>query len=85
VKAGLTVEGLKWDVTSLYVEFWHPLTWLSLMLDTQLFGVALGGYLFSNLLLHILNALLLFIFFNRSTGSVRQSGFAAALIVDEVY
>ena len=85
MKAALTVEGLKWDVTSLYVEFWHPLTWLSLMLDTQLFGVAPGGYLFSNLLLHILNALLLFIFFNRSTGSVRQSGFAAALIVDEVY
>ena len=85
MKAGLTVEGLKWDVTSLYVEFWHPLTWLSLMLDTQLFGVAPGGYLFSNLLLHILNALLLFIFFNRSTGSVWQSGFAAALIVDEVH
>jgi tetratricopeptide (TPR) repeat protein len=79
VKAGLTVEGLKWAFTTLYVEFWHPLTWLSLMLDTQLFGVAAGGYLFSNLLLHILNALLLFIFFNRSTGSVWQSGLVAAL------
>ena len=79
VKAGLTVEGLKWAFSTLYVEFWHPLTWLSLMLDTQLFGVAPGGYLFSNLLLHILNALLLFIFFNRSTGSVWQSGLVAAL------
>ena len=63
MKAGLTVVGLKWAFPILYVEFWHPLTWLSLMLDTQLFGVAPGGYLFSNLLLHILNALLLFIFF----------------------
>ena len=79
VKAGLTVGGLKWAFTTLYVEFWHPLTWLSLMLDTQLFGVAAGGYLFSNLLLHIFNAWLLFIFFNRSTGSVWQSSLVAAL------
>ena len=79
VQAGLTVEGLKWAFSTLYLEFWHPLTWLSLMLDTQLFGVAPGGYLFSNLLLHILNALLLFLFFKRSTGSVWQSGLVAAL------
>jgi len=79
VKAGLTVDGLKWAFSTLYVEFWHPLTWLSLMLDTQLFGVAPGGYLFSNLLLHILNALLLFTFFYRSTGSLWQSGLVAAL------
>ena len=46
MKAGLTVEGLRWTFSTLYVEFWHPLTWLSLMLDTQLFGVAPGGYLF---------------------------------------
>lgn len=79
VKAGLTVEGLKWAFSTLDFEFWHPLTWLSLMLDTQLFGIAPGGYLFSNLLLHIINALLLFIFFRRSTGAVWQSGLVAAL------
>jgi tetratricopeptide (TPR) repeat protein len=79
VKGGLTVAGLKWAFSTLYAQFWHPLTWLSLMLDAQLFGVAPGGYLFTNLLLHIFNSLLLFIFFNRATQSVWQSGLVAAL------
>ena len=78
VKAGLTLESLKWAFSTLYAAFWHPLTWLSLMLDTQLFGVTPGGYLLSNLLLHIFNALLLFVFFARSTGSFWQSGLAPA-------
>ncbi|MBW2427938.1 MAG: tetratricopeptide repeat protein [Deltaproteobacteria bacterium] len=79
VKAGLTADNIKWAFSTLHLEFWHPLTWLSLMLDTQLFGVNPGGYLFTNLLLHIFNSLLLFIFFNRATGSVWQSGLVAAL------
>ena len=70
VKAGLTANNIKWAFSTLHLEFWHPLTWLSLMLDTQLFGVNPGGYLFTNLLLHIFNSLLLFIFFRRATGSV---------------
>jgi len=81
VKAGLTADNIKWAFSTLHLEFWHPLTWLSLMLDTQLFGVNPGGYLFTNLLLHILNSLLLFIFFKRATGSVWQSGMVAALFV----
>ena len=79
VKAGLTVAGLTWSFSTMFEEFWHPLTWLSLMLDTQLFGVNPGGYLFTNLVLHILNTLLLFFFLKRTTGSVWQSGFVAAL------
>jgi tetratricopeptide (TPR) repeat protein len=79
VKAGLTIEGFKWAFSTLYAQFWHPLTWLSLMMDAQLFGAAPGGYLFTNLLLHIVNSLLLFIFFNRATKSVWQSGLVAAL------
>ena len=79
VKAGLSVEGLTWAFSTTMAEFWHPLTWLSLMLDTQLFGLNPGGYLFTNLLLHILSTLLLFLFLKRATGSVWQSGFVAAL------
>ena len=79
VKAGLTADNVKWALSTFDLEFWHPLTWLSLMLDTQLFGVNPGGYLFTNLLLHMLNSLLLFIFFKRATGSVWQSGLVAAL------
>ena len=80
VKAGLTADNIKWAFSTLHLEFWHPLTWLSLMLDSQLFGVNPGGYLFTNLLLHIVNSLLLFIFFNRATGSVWQSGLVGALL-----
>ena len=79
VKTGLTVDGIKWAFSTFHLEFWHPLTWLSLMLDTRLFGALPGGYLFSNLVLHILNALLLFAFLNRSTGSVWRSWMVAAL------
>lgn len=79
VKAGLTVEGIKWAFTTTHAEFWHPLTWLSLMLDTQIFGVKPGGYLFTNLLLHICNTLLLFLILNRVTGNAWPSGFVAAL------
>ena len=79
VKAGLTADNIRWAFSTLHLEFWHPLTWLSLMLDTQLFGVNPGGYLFTNLLLHIFNSLLLFIFLNRAIGSVWRSGLVAAL------
>ena len=79
VKAGLSAANIKWAFSTLHLEFWHPLTWLSLLLDTRFFGVSPGGYLFTNLLLHILNSLLLFIFFNRATGAVWQSAMVAAL------
>ena len=79
VKTGLSADNIKWAFSTLHLQFWHPLTWLSLMLDTQLFGVNPSGYLFTNLLLHIFNSLLLFVFFNRATGSVWQSGLVAAL------
>lgn len=79
VKAGLSIEGLSWAFSTTMAEFWHPLTWLSLMLDTQLFGLNPGGYLLTNLLLHILSTMLLFFFLKRATGSVWQSGFVAAL------
>ena len=54
VESGLTLQGVKWAFTTTKAEFWHPLTWLSYMLDTQMLGVRPAGYLFTNLLLHLI-------------------------------
>src|SRR5512139_4026541 len=53
VRAGLTPEGIRWAFTSLDANFWHPLTWLSHMLDWQLFGPNASGHHATGLLLHI--------------------------------
>ena len=79
VQSGLNRESVKWAFTTTRAEFWHPLTWLSYMLDTQLFGVNPGGYLFTNLLLHALNSLLLFLILQKMTGAALRSAFVAAL------
>ena len=79
VDAGLSAKSIRWAFTTVKAEFWHPLTWLSLMADTQIFGGSPGGYHFTNLLLHILNTLLLFFFLRKATGNLWQSGFAASL------
>jgi hypothetical protein len=77
VKLGISWEGLRWAFSTTYAEFWHPLTWLSLMLDYQFHGLHPGGYHLTNLILHILSTLLLFSLFNRMTGAVWKSAFAA--------
>jgi tetratricopeptide (TPR) repeat protein len=79
IQSGITLDGLRWAFSTTYAEFWHPLTWLSLMLDYQLFGLNAGGYHLTNLILHIMSALLLFWLFNRMTGSIWRSAFVAAL------
>jgi hypothetical protein len=79
VQSGITLEGFRWAFSTTYAEFWHPLTWLSLMFDYQLYGLNAGGYHLTNLILHILSALLLFWLFNRMTGAIWRSAFVAAL------
>jgi len=79
VQAGLTVEGLKWAFDGIHVSNWHPLAWLSHMLDCQLFGLKAGGHHFVNLLFHIANTLLLFIFLRGTTSALWRSAFVAAL------
>ncbi len=79
VRQGLTPESLKWALTSTEAGFWHPLTWMSLMLDYQFFGLNPGGYHFTNLLLHLANTLLLFFVLASMTGAVWRSAFVAAL------
>ncbi|MDP9361584.1 MAG: tetratricopeptide repeat protein [Acidobacteriota bacterium] len=78
VQAGLTLEGLRWAMTSLDFN-WHPLTWLTHMLDVQLFGINAGAHLLVNAALHFVNSLLVFSLLLIATGRVWRSGFVAAL------
>ena len=78
VQSGITLDGLRWAFGTTHAQFWHPLTWLSLMFDQHLYGLSAGGYHVTNLILHILSTLLLFWLFNRMTGAVWKSAFVAA-------
>ncbi len=75
---GLTWDGVVWAFTTNHSANWHPLTWLSFMLDCQLFGVNPGWMHLVNLLLHIANTLLLFAVFRKMTGALWPSAFVAA-------
>jgi tetratricopeptide (TPR) repeat protein len=79
VQAGLTVDSVVWAFTTTDAEFWHPLTWMSHMLDCQVYGLNPTGHHFTNLLLHLINTLLLFIVLQRMTGAIWQSAFVSAL------
>ncbi len=79
VQAGLSWDGMLWALHSGYASNWHPLTWLSHMLDCQLFGLNAGWHHSTNLFFHIANTLLLFLVFNRLTGAFWRSAFVAAL------
>jgi protein O-mannosyl-transferase len=60
VQAGITRDGVAWAFEGFHDGNWIPLTWLSLMLDTDVYGGRAGGYHFTNALLHAANAVLLF-------------------------
>jgi tetratricopeptide (TPR) repeat protein len=79
VQKGLSWTNVTWAFTSTYASNWHPLTWLSHMLDVQLFGLNPAGHHFMNLLFHILATLLLFGFLRYATGKPWISAFVAAL------
>jgi regulator of sirC expression with transglutaminase-like and TPR domain len=79
VQSGITLDGFSWAFSTTDSEFWHPLTWLSLMFDYQLYGLNAGGYHLTNRILHILSTLLLFWLFCRMTGAIWKSAFVAAL------
>lgn len=79
VKAGLTQAGILWAFTTTSAANWHPLTWLSHMLDVQLFGVNPSGHHLTSVFLHLLNTLLLLCLLYRTTGEYLKSLFVAAL------
>ena len=79
VHVGLTGESIVWAFTTSYASNWHPMTWLSHMLDYELYGDRPKGHFLTNVLLHITNALLLFMVLFRLTGAIWQSAFVAVL------
>jgi tetratricopeptide (TPR) repeat protein len=79
VKRGLTLEGIRWALQSTYASNWHPVTWLSHMMDVQLFGVASGWHHIVNVILHLCNAMLLFFLFKWMKGSTFSGCLLASL------
>lgn len=79
VQKGITIEGIAWSFTSFgYASNWHPMTWISHMLDVQLFGLNPGMHHLTNVIFHIINTLLLFLVLERMTGALWRSAVVAA-------
>jgi tetratricopeptide (TPR) repeat protein len=79
VIGGLSLDGLKWAFTTSHAANWHPLTWLSHMLDCELFGLRPGGHHATSVALHGIDAVLLFRVLARMTAAPWQSALVAAL------
>ncbi len=79
VRAGFNRETLPWAFRTFEYSNWHPLTWLSFILDVQLFNLNPSGHHFVSILLHAINALLLFWVLRQATGSTWASLMVAAL------
>ncbi len=79
VNRGVTGAGLVWAFTTFYATNWHPLTWISHMIDCQFFGTNAGRHLLVNALIHVANTLLVFWFLLRTTRARWPSALVAAL------
>jgi tetratricopeptide (TPR) repeat protein len=79
VLRGLTWEGARWAFTGFRVSNWHPVTWLSHMLDVQLLGASPGAHHLVNVGFHAANTVLLFLLLRGATGATWRSAATAAL------
>jgi protein O-mannosyl-transferase len=81
VQSGVTWDGIRWAFGRLHGEhtYWHPVTWMSHMLDCQVFGLAPGGHHFINVLFHLLNTVLVFLVFLRLTGALERCAVLSGL------
>jgi len=79
VAKGMTSQGIVWAFTHSHASNWHPLTWISHMLDCELYGLDPAGHHFTNVALHAANAVLVFLLWRRLTGALWRSAFVAAL------
>ena len=79
VQQGLTWEGFRWGLTYGGIGHWHPLTWVSHMLDCQLYGLHAGGHHLTNIVFHTASTILLFLVLRRMTGFIWRSAFVAAV------
>jgi tetratricopeptide (TPR) repeat protein len=77
VRQGITFEGIKWAFATMYAGNWHPLTWLSHMMDIEIFGLNPGMYHVMNVFIHMASTLLLFYCLRRMTGSIWKSAVVA--------
>ncbi len=76
---GLTWRGVEWAWTTYHAANWHPLVWMSLMLDRSLFGAAPWGYHLTNILLHAVNTVVLFYALRELTGETWRPAVVALL------
>ena len=79
VQQGLTWPGIAWAFTTFRAGNWHPVTWLSHLLDISVWGSEPAGHHFTNVVLHAANTLLLFLIFSQMTGALWRSALLAAL------
>jgi protein O-mannosyl-transferase len=79
VNSGLSWPNIVWAFDGAHSANWHPLTWISHMLDCQLFGLKAGDHHLMNVVFHIINTLLLFLWLNTLTGALWRSAMVAAL------
>ena len=79
IQEGLSRESAAWAFTTTRLANWHPVTWLSHMLDFQLYGLNPRGHHLTNVFFHLVNTLLLFLVLKWMTGALWRSGFVAAL------
>jgi len=79
ITGGLSISGIAWAFSHIHSLNWHPLTTISHMLDCQLYGLKAGWHHFTNVLLHTLAAMLLFLALQQMTGAVWRSAFVAAV------
>lgn len=79
VQKGLSIESIKWAFTTLTAEFWQPLTWISYMVDVQIYGMNASGFLITNFFIHLANSLFLFFTFQIMTNRLWISFFIAFL------
>ena len=79
VNTGFTLRNIQWAFKTFHAANWHPLTWISHMLDCQVFGLNPWGHHLINVLLHALNTALLFLLLKRMTGALGRAAACAAL------
>lgn len=79
VAPGFTWEGIKWAFTAADIDYWRPVSWLSHMLDLELFGAVASGHHLSNLLIHCAAVVMAFLALHRLTGALWPSAMVAAL------
>jgi Flp pilus assembly protein TadD len=79
VRGGLTPASALWALTTTHSPYWHPMTWLSLLLDVSLFGGDVGAYHVTSVAIHIATTVVLFLLLRRMTAAVVPSAFVAAI------